>query len=136
MMGPVEALHKAIRDRLVADESVVEIIGARVFDRVPADVEFPYANFGEFQRLDDSADCIDGSEIYVTFHAWSRAYGSVEAKRLAATIVAALGTGAALDLSPSHRLVEFATDSDRILEDPDGVTMHAVLTFRALTEPA
>lgn len=135
-MGPVEALHKTIRDRLLADAAVAAIIGARVFDRVPADVEFPYANFGEFQRLDDSADCIDGSEIYVTFHAWSRVYGSVEAKRLAAAIVAALGTGAALDLAPSHRLVEFATESDRILEDPDGEATHAILTFRALTEPA
>lgn len=134
-MGPAEALHLAIRAALIADTAVATMLGTRIYDRVPANAAFPYAEFGEFQRLDDAADCIDGAEFYVTLHAWSQAVGTIEAKRVAAVITKALGTGDGLSLAPDHRLVEFAVESDRILDDPDGVTTHAVLTLRALTEP-
>ncbi|MGU3495931.1 DUF3168 domain-containing protein [Xanthobacteraceae bacterium A53D] len=134
-MGPSEALHLAIRDRLVADAAVAALLGNRIYDHVPATAGYPYAEFGEFQELEDASDCIEGSEIYVTFHAWSQVEGTTEAKRIAAAIKKALGDGDALTLAPDHRLVEFAVQSSRVLDDPDGETSHVVMTFRALTEP-
>ena len=134
MISPTDALQRAMHAALAADSGVAALVGPRIYDRVPSDAASPYLEFGEFQRIDDSVDCIAGSEFYVTLHGWSDAYGSIEAMQLAGAAVDALDR-VDLDLAPDHRLVEIMFESERIMDDPNGVTTHAVLVFRALTEP-
>lgn len=44
-------LQKAIYNRLVADAGVSGIVGAGVYDHVPADANFPYVHLGEVQAI-------------------------------------------------------------------------------------
>lgn len=126
------ALQGAINLRLRAE---IAAVGERVFDRVPADVAFPYIELGEFQTLDDGAQCHDAQELFATLHVWSRAVGQVEAKTIAGAVRGALHE-AELDLGVAFQFLEIAHQDTRYLKDPDGLTSHAVLTFRALVAAA
>lgn len=132
MADPSLALQGAINTRL---RSQVAAVSNRVFDRVPADVVFPYIELGEFQTVDDGAQCHDGQEVYATLHVWSRAVGQVEAKALAGAVRGSLHE-AELDLGADWQFLEIAHQDTRYLKDPDGLTSHAVLTFRALVAAA
>lgn len=122
------ALQGAINVRVRAQ---VPAVGGRVFDRVPADVAFPYVELGEAQALDDGAQCHDGQELFATLHVWSREVGQVECKTIAGAVRAAVHE-ADLDLGAAFQFLEIAHQDTRYLKDPDGLTSHAVLTFRSL----
>ncbi len=126
------ALQGAINLRLRAD---VAAVAGRVFDRVPADVVFPYVEIGEFQALDDGAQCHDGQELFATLHVWSREVGQVECKTIAGAVRAVVHE-TEFDLGPAFQFLEIAHRDTRYLKDPDGLTSHAVLTFRALVAAA
>jgi hypothetical protein len=68
-------------------------------------------------------------------HCWSRpANGSkAEVKTLAATVVAAV-TG--ISSITGFSLVSITHETTRVFRDPDGLTEHAVCSFRALIDPA
>jgi hypothetical protein len=129
-------LQKAIVATLQADPTLSAIVHGRVYDNVPAPVTFPYVSIGPFQVLPEAADCSEGVEIFVTLDGWSRDGGkSIEAKRLGAAIGTALHE-AALTLDNGQRLVSIALEQINYLRDPDGLTAHAAVTVRALTEPS
>jgi hypothetical protein len=132
MGDPSLALQIAINLRLRTDIAAVD---SRVFDRVPADVAFPYIELGEFQTLDDGAQCHDGMEVFATLHVWSRAIGQVEVKTIAGAARGSIHE-AELDLGAAWQFLEIAHQDTRYLKDPDGVTSHAVLTFKALVAAA
>lgn len=132
MVDPSLALQGAVNRRLRA---AVAGIGARVFDDVPQDAAFPYVELGEFQTVDDGAQCHDGFELFATLHVWSRRPGQVECKTIGGAVHGALH-GAALDLGSDWQFLEIAHQDTRYLKDPDGVTTHGVLTFRALVAAA
>lgn len=132
MADPSLALQGAINVRLRAQ---VAAVGNRVFDRVPADVIFPYIELGEFQTIDDGAQCHDGQEVFITLHVWSRAAGQVECKTIAGAVRGAFHE-VDLDLGNAWQFLEIAHQDTRYLKDPDGLTSHAVLSFRALTAAA
>lgn len=138
MADPSLALQGAINTRL---RSQVLAVSSRVFDHVKSDVVFPYIEIGEFQTVDDGAQCIDAVEVYVTVHVWSRpeegvtAPGQVEVKSIAGAVRGALHE-ADLNLGSAWQFLEIAHQDTRYLKDPDGLTSHAVLTFRALIAAA
>lgn len=128
MADPSLDLQIAINLRLRAQ---VGTVSNRVFDEVPQNVVFPYVELGEFQTLDDGAQCHDGMEVFATLHVWSRGAGQVEAKTIAGAVRGALHE-AEIDLGGAWQFLEIAHQDTRYLKDPDGRTSHAVLTFRAL----
>lgn len=113
--------------------------GTRVYDRVPrtnnavAAGTFPYVHLGTGSVLPNKADCYNGSEVSLPVHVWSRAVGWPEAKRIASAIRAGLDDAELL--LDGHTLELLELDRADYLNDPDGLTSHAVLTFRALTQP-
>lgn len=136
--GPDLELQGAIVAKLKADGALQALIGnpIRLYQDVPTPntLTFPYVTIGEGQNVPDQVQCIDGSEIFVDLHVWSRATGFPECKRIAAAIEAALNDA---DLTlDSNRCVVILRDGARYLRDQDLVTKHAVITLRALTEPA
>lgn len=137
MSDPSVALQKAIFEEITGVGGPGELVGGRVYDAVPRGSEpgHPRIVFGQFQVLDDYAGCVDGAEVNVDIHVWSVAVGSVEAKTICAALVDALND-VELDLSPSHRLIEITPTNTRVFADPDGITTHGVVSFRALTEAA
>ncbi|MDB5597379.1 MAG: hypothetical protein JWM36_4340 [Hyphomicrobiales bacterium] len=126
------SLQKAVVGKLKADIAVSALVGTSVFDTPNADV-FPRITLGEDQVLTERADCYEGDEVILTIHAWSREIGFPQVKRIGSAVRAAL-QGADLTLD-DYRLVDIAVEDERYMRDPDGITSHAVLTFRALTEP-
>lgn len=132
MADPSLALQGAINLKLRAE---ITAVSARVFDEVPPNVAFPYVELGEFQTLDDGAQCLDAVEIFATLHVWSRSRGQVEAKQIGSAVRGALHD-ADLDLGDGWQFLEIAHQDTRYLKDPDGRTSHGVLTFRALVAAA
>lgn len=131
-------LQRAIIARIKGDTAVAELIEARVFDRVPRDAngkitaDFPYVSWGPEQDIPESYDCIDGSEIALQLDVWSRDPGYMEAKRIADRIKRALDN-ADIQLA-ENALVYLVYDGRNVLRDPDGVTSHVAIRFRAGVE--
>lgn len=126
------SLQKAIVAALKGDVIVSSMVGANVYDTPNVDT-FPRVTLGEDQVIPQYAQCYTGDEVIITIHVWSRAVGFPEAKRIAAAIRAALDD-ADLILD-GFRLVLLHIEGERFIRETDGQTSHAVLTFRALTEP-
>jgi hypothetical protein len=129
-------LQVAIVSRLKADADVSALIAGRVYDVVPAGSDgsaiFPYVSFGPTQDLPEDFDCVDASEIIIQLDVWSRDPGFREARRISKSVCASLD-GAELSIN-DNALVYFEYDGRRDLRDPDGLTSHSVLTFRAGVE--
>lgn len=133
-MSASNALQKAEVAALRASTALSVLTGgvARIFDHVPDEVAFPYVRIGEHQEVDDSTTADRGFEVYSTVHTWSRASGRVEVKALNAAVRDALD--APLTLT-GFRLVSRDFVDARVMDDPDGLTKHGVVTLRYLIRP-
>lgn len=136
-VGPDLELQIAIVTVLAASVDLKTLIGnpIRLYQDVPATPTFPYVTIGEAQAIPDIAECIDGSEVFPVLHIWSRGAGFTEAKKISATIWAALN-GATLTMSQNKCvLLERDGLGDQAMRDPDGVTKHIASHYRAICEP-
>jgi hypothetical protein len=132
MSDPALPMLAAAVAALKAEPSLAAIISDRVFDRPPQRVIFPYIQIGNIQVIADDAECIDGFEVYIDVHGWSRTYGTPETRRICSAVHTALHE-AAMSITP-FSLVEIRHESTRVLDDPDGETSHGIVTFRALVD--
>jgi hypothetical protein len=129
------ALRAAIHDALAADVSLVSILGgAKVYDEPPRAVSFPYVTLGETRIADFSAGGEPGEEHQLTLHAWSRQGGHKQAHQIAGALLQALDD-APLSLT-DHTLVNLRFSVADVRREADGRTYHALVRFRAVTEPA
>ncbi|QUS39295.1 DUF3168 domain-containing protein [Tardiphaga alba] len=128
------ALRAAIHAALKADTALIAALGgAHVHDEVPRDAAFPYVTLGDGGISDISTDDGDVQEHRLELHAWSRQGGHKEAHVIAGALLAALDDA---PLTPSgHRLVNLRFAVADIRRERDGRTYHAVVRFRAVTEP-
>ena len=128
------ALRAAIHDALIADDALVTLLGGpRVYDEVPREAAFPYVTLGEARFADWSAGEERGEEHQLTLHAWSRQGGHREAHEIAGALLQALDD-APLTLEGQH-LVNLRFALADIRREADGRTYHALVRFRAVTEP-
>lgn len=132
MASPELELQGAIVARLKADATFGTVAGGRIYDQPPSGAVFPYATIGEAQFIRDDATCIRGGFVHLTMHAWSRAVGFPEVRRVADAMVESLHL-APLALA-TNRLVSIMHRQTRVFRDPDGLTSHAVITFVANVE--
>ncbi|WP_376742181.1 DUF3168 domain-containing protein [Ensifer canadensis] len=128
-MSPELELQGAIVARLKADAGFQLAAGGRIYDEPPDNAVFPYATIGEAQFVRDDATCVSGGDVFLTMHAWSRAVGYPEVRRVADTISEALHL-APLTL-PTNHLVSLLHRTTRAFRDPDGKTSHAVINLVA-----
>ncbi|CAN5417162.1 DUF3168 domain-containing protein [soil metagenome] len=128
------ALRAAIHDTLVVDSGLAAALGgARVYDVPPREAAFPYVTLGEARIVDASVDDGATQEHLLTLHAWSRQGGHKEAHAIAAALLQALDDA---PLTPAgHRLVNLRFTVADIRREADGRTYHALVRFRAVTEP-
>lgn len=122
-------LQHAVYARLTAD---AELLG-RVYDAPPQAVPFPFVTLEQNRVADFSTGTERGDEHTLTVHVWSRLPSRAEVYALSARIREALDD-APLLLS-GRRLVSLRHLFSDTARDPDGETHHAVLRFRAVTEP-
>lgn len=127
MSDPALAIQGAIHSALAG----AGVCGGRIYDSVPEEPEFPYVAIGTGDTVNADTSCFDSSEVNATVHVWSREVGWPEAKGIAGTIRALLNTELAIS---GFRVVVAEHVITRWLNDPDGLTKHAVLEFRYLTD--
>ena len=129
------ALRAAVHDALIADAALVNLLGGpKVYDEPPRSAAFPYVTLGEARIADYSTGTEAGEEHQLTLHAWSRQGGNREAHRIAGALLQALDD-APLALADNH-LVNFRFAVADVRREADGRTYHALVRFRAVTEPA
>jgi len=128
------ALRAAVHDALVMDSGVAAALGgAKIYDEPPRDAAFPYVTLGDARISDISVDGGATQEHILTLHAWSRQGGHKQAHVIAGALLQALDDA---PLSPvGHRLVNFRFAVADIRREQDGRTYHALVRFRAVTEP-
>jgi hypothetical protein len=128
------ALRAAIIDALRADASLVAMLGGpKIYDEPPRGAALPYVTLGDARIAALPADEAEALEHQLTLHAWSRQGGHREAELIAAALLQALDD-APLPLA-DHRLVNLRFALADVRRDADGRTYHALIRFRAVTEP-
>lgn len=125
-------LQGAILTRLKANPALMAIVNG-VYDEPPktawAKPHDGYVTLGEAQFIRDDATCVEGGNVYLTLHGWSRKVGYPAVKEIAFAVSESLHL-APLAL-PSWRLVSIMHRQTRAFRDVDGLTSHAVIEFMA-----
>jgi hypothetical protein len=129
------ALRAAVHEALTNDAALASVLGgAKIYDEPPRETAFPYVTLGDMRIADFSAGNEPGLEHQLTLHAWSRQGGQREAHVIAGALLQVLDDAPlALD---GHRLVNFRFATADVRREADGRTYHALVRFRAVTEPA
>ncbi len=129
------ALRAAVHDALAADAALSALLGGpKIYDEPPRTAAFPYVTLGEARISDYSTGDGPGKEHQLTLHAWSRQGGHAQAHMIAGALLQALDD-APLTLT-DHTLVNFRFAVADVRREADGRTYHALVRFRAVTEPA
>jgi hypothetical protein len=129
------ALRAAVHDALAADAALIALLGGpKIYDEPPRGATFPYITLGEMRISDYSTGSEPSVEHQLTLHAWSRQGGHNEAHVIASALLTALDE-APLALADNH-LVNFRFAVADVRREADGRTYHALVRFRAVTEPA
>jgi Protein of unknown function (DUF3168) len=128
------ALRAAVHDALMSDARVTSVLGGpKIYDEPPRAAVFPYVTLGEARIADFSAGNERSEEHQLTLHAWSRQGGHREAHMITGALMQALDD-APLALT-DHHLVNFRFAVADVRREGDGRTYHALVRFRAVTEP-
>lgn len=128
MSDPSYALQAAIVPRMKGSSAVAALVAARIYDEVPKEATFPYVTVRGGQVNGDDNDCADISEVYFQIHAWAQPPGAGSSvKKIAGAIRDAMKapftlTGFVVEVQEYQQT--------QWLDDPDGLTRHAMVEFR------
>lgn len=124
------ALQERIYSTLNGDSNLTSTQGAAVYDEVPENSSFPYVQIGGETAIDYGTKDVNGSEVTINLDVWSQYKGSKEVKNLMDRIHTLLHDS---DLNVTgHNLVNLRFEFGDVLRDPDGITRHGVMRFRAV----
>lgn len=128
-------LGVAIYAALSGDATLSSLLGGagRVFDTVPSGTPAPYVVIGEETASDAGRTlAADAQEHTLTIHVWTEEKSSKPCKQIAARVRAILhGNPPALSAGTCTNL---RCEFKETMRDPDGVSWHGVLRFRAATQ--
>ena len=110
--------------------AVTSDLSCGVFDDVPQNASYPYIALGEETAVDFSVKDIQGGDLTVNIHVWSQYKGSKETKQIMDKIHDLLHN---INLSVTgFNLINLRFEFSDIMRDPDGITRHVVMRFRAI----
>lgn len=124
------ALQTAIYTKLSTDSNLTTTLGASVFDDIPEETPYPYVQLGEDTAIDYSTKDQTGSEVTVNIDVWSRYRGSLQAKNIMDRVHTLLHDSS-LSVTGSN-FINMRFEFSDIIRDPDGITRHGVMRFRAI----
>lgn len=128
MSDPSYALQAAVIPRLKGNSGVSALVAARIYDEVPTAASFPYITVRGGQVTGDDNECADVSEVFFQIHAWAIPPGAGSSvKKIAGAIRDAMK--APLTLAGFDVQVQ-EYQQTQWLDDPDGLTRHAMVEFR------
>jgi len=111
--------------------AITSTLSCGVYDEVVEGNSYPFITLGEETAIDYSTNNLVGAETTVNVHIWSRYKGSKETKEIMDKIhdllhdVSLTVTGV--------NLINLRFEYSDIMRDPDGITRHGVMRFRAIT---
>ncbi len=124
------ALQSTIYSTLNNDNTLTSTLGAGVFDEVTEGTTYPFVAIGEDTVTDFGTKTEDGGQFTINIHVWSQYTGSKETKNIMDRIHDLLHDS---NLSVTgFNLVNLRFEFSDILRDPDGITRHGVMRFRAI----
>jgi len=129
------ALQRSIYQALTGSPELTSLLGGEsVYSNPPAAAQFPYITLGQTVNLDWSTGTEDGNEHSLTLHVWSRADSAAQVHEIIEVVRMVLHNQP-LSLE-DHYLVNLRHEFTQARIDPDGETMHGIVRYRAVTEPA
>ncbi|MGH6737323.1 MAG: DUF3168 domain-containing protein [Methyloceanibacter sp.] len=129
------ALQRSIYQALAGSSELTSLLGgARIYSDPPHGAPFPYIALGQTVNLDWSTGTEDGAEHSVTLHVWSRADSRQEVHEIIQVIRTVLHNQPLM--LEDHYLVNLRHEFTEARIDPDGETLHGIVRYRAVTEPA
>ena len=124
------ALQSAIYSALNVP-AITTTLACGVYDEVIEGNSYPFITLGEETAIDYSTKNLVGAETTINIHTWSRYKGSKQTKEIMDKIHDLLH-----DVSltvAGVNLINLRFEYSDILRDPDGITRHGVMRFRAIT---
>jgi len=100
-----------------------------VYSNVPDNTQPPYVVVGDMTSNDWSADGETGFDITVTVHSWSVAASMQQVRGMMNTVYNTLNRSD--PVLSGYELIGLDFESDDLLRDADGKTLHGVQRFRA-----
>lgn len=127
-------LQAAIVAAVKASTAMDALVGDRIYDKVPTSSEptFPYVEVRGMDSVDASDACHDGVEVFVDLNGWSRAVGTVEAKRIGAALALLLDTPLTVT---GFEVITHEVVRCRTLKEDDGLTSRADVGLRYVLAP-
>lgn len=123
------ALQQAIYTALNVSAMTTDL-SCTVLDEVKSNQSYPFLTIGEETAIDYSTKDIQGGEFTVNIDVWSQYKGSKECKQIMDKVHDLLHDNS-LNVS-GFNLINLRFEFSDVLRDPDGVTRHGVMRFRAI----
>lgn len=123
-------LQEAVYARLNNDNTLTNTYGAGVYDEVPEGTATPYITLGYGTAIDFSTKDVDGGEFTMQIHVWSEYRGAKECKQIMDRIHELMHNHS-LSVT-GYNLINLRFEFSDILRDPDGLTRHGIMRFRAV----
>jgi hypothetical protein len=124
------ALQTTIYSTLANDNTITSTLSAGVYDEVLEGASYPFVSLGEETSIDYGTKNENGGETTINIHIWSQYKGAKETKQIMDRIHDLLHDS---NLTVTgFNLVNLRFEYSDILRDPDGVTRHGVMRFRAI----
>ena len=122
-------LQEAIYNTLNVS-AITTAFNCSVVDEPTNDQSYPFISIGDARADDYSTKDLDGGDYEVTFDIWSQYKGAKECKQIMDKIHDLLHDS---NISVTgFNLINMRLEFTDILRDPDGVTRHGVMRFRAI----
>jgi Protein of unknown function (DUF3168) len=133
-MTPGLALQTAIRAALLADASLVTLLGgAHVFDEMPRGEQAPYVAFNGLETRDWSVHDQKAHELFVSLEISTNERGRTQAHGICERIEAVLDN--AVLVLTGHKLINLRCVFWNVSRMKNDKTIGATMRFRAATEP-
>lgn len=129
MSDAVSAVQKALLQAINA-----AAIGLTCYDPVPANAQFPYAEFGSDDAIPADADCIEGEDIVIVVHVWGRDQGALQPTRALTGALRDAVHEVSLTLDDPYAAVNCRVISRQTFMDPDGITAHGVVRVAVIVQ--
>ena len=111
--------------------AITTTLACGVYDEVVEGNSYPFITLGEETATDYSTNNLVGAETTINIHIWSRYKGSKQTKQIMDKVHDLLHD-VSLTVSGVN-LINLRFEYSDIMRDPDGITRHGVMRFRAIT---
>lgn len=128
------ALQDLVYATLIADASVSNLVGGRIYDNPPEHPDYPYVSFGPADFVEEDVECITVEDHTLQIDVWTRERGSLRGtKDINAAIKSALHEKPLVMPDP-HYLVQIRVPRGRAIPDRADNVGHGIMTVEATIE--